>query len=196
MFPAYLIFSVLTFLTASLWLYRLYRASTQVRRLLSGPSPDSILLRVREFLNQAIDRNLLLQSGPGGLGDVEISLREGHDPVYSALDLMNQIARNAQATTPSEQSLLIKNLYQLQHALNATPSDLNACLQPVLARIQGSTYHGKEVGEVEVIHVGDLVDHAYMFPLTTGLRVQQPLGIVVRDREGRVISKGKVYCAE
>ena len=45
------------------------------------------------------------------------------------------------------------------------------------------------------IRPGDLVDRATTWPLNNGARIRHPLGVVVRDAEGRVISKAKAICA-
>ncbi len=44
------------------------------------------------------------------------------------------------------------------------------------------------------VHPGELIETSRMMPLGFGSRVQYPLGVIVQDATGRVLSKARVLC--
>lgn len=89
---------------------------------------------------------------------------------------------------------LLKGLYQLQDAIGLPEPALQTFLQSIIVDLRKLGFVGEAVGDVEIIHAGDYLDSNKLWPLTPGTRVRQPLGIVIHNKYGEIISKAKVLC--
>ncbi len=72
---------------------------------------------------------------------------------------------------------------------------LEPCLRPFANRLQRLLAQGK--GEAKILYVqpGELIETSRMLPLSFGSQVQYPLGVIVLDATGRVLSKARVLSA-
>ena len=144
-------------------------------------------VRESEFasaLERRVDRDLLRD-----WRGVPVRHREATDPYRTVGELLDELARMS-CTTLVEHQRRIKALYQLQDALDLPETPLAAAL----VELRDARFMSRPIGSVETIRPGQLVDRRSMWPLTRGARVRQPLGVIVRDADGRVVSKAKVVC--
>ncbi len=85
-------------------------------------------------------------------------------------------------------------LYQLQDSLALVYTMMEWVLAPIIQELQESSFMESPVGVIETVRAGDHIDRSTMWPLSSGTCVRQPLGVIVRDREGKVLSRAKVFC--
>lgn len=142
---------------------------------------------LRRTLEDLIDRDLLADAGPGGIAAVPIPFRELHDPSDIA-GILQEIARKAESRDREDLVDLIKYLYILQYSLGVPIAEFDGCVREVVARLEGIGLN------VTIPREGELLDAKTMFALEMGGRVKQPMGVTLRDKSGKVISKGKVLC--
>ncbi|MGH9678057.1 MAG: hypothetical protein ACRD36_13215, partial [Candidatus Acidiferrum sp.] len=90
---------------------------------------------------------------------------------------------------------LIKGVYQLGHALRGAESNVLACLEPLTRRLKACDWAGTPIAQVEHVRPGAILDAKTMAPLNYGARVAVPLGLLLRDSNGKVLAKAKVLCA-
>lgn len=176
---------------AALLLIRLYAASRRLRTLLRRLDVPSDTARA---VTGHLDALMLSRGDHRGPACLEIPAREPHDPYRSVEELLDCLETLAEQNELASREKLIKGLYQLQNALALPDALLRDCLQPILGEFKKASFMGRPVGRIECINRGDLLNTATMWPLSRGTRVRQPLGLVVRDAEGRIISKAKVLC--
>ena len=107
-------------------------------------------------------------------------------------DALTWIRQNADAQNQAGAEDIIKAICQVNYSLGQAGSTLEACLQPFAVRLQRLLAIG--TGDVKVVFVqqGELIDTSRMMPLSYGSRVHYPLGVIVHDASGRVLSKAKV----
>jgi hypothetical protein len=144
-------------------------------------------------LNDLIDRDLLADTGPRGLADVPIKFREVHDAPDLA-GLLGAITSRAESRLPGELVELIKYLFMLQYSLGVPIAELDACVREVVDRLGELEFHGARIAKVTIPREGDLFDAKTMWALKSGSRVKQPMGVILSDDSGRVLSKAKVLC--
>jgi hypothetical protein len=187
--------AVLIAAAAFVLLLRLWNADKESRaRLQAASAPDNFPARVVSLVRVSLDSNLLPEAGPGGLADVGVRSRESQDPYRTVAELIEWLARESAATGYAEVSGVIKGVYQLGHTLRAPEAEVRHCLQPLLARVKAAKVGGSEVGRVECVSTGAILDPGTMAPLNYGARVTQPLGVLVYDSGGKVLGKAKVLC--
>lgn len=175
-------------------LRRLHRARATVRSAMAvAGQPSPLLDLLSRKLNDLIDRDLLADTGPRGLLDVAIKFREVHDPADLA-GLLGAIARKAESHLPGELVELIKYLFILQYSLGVPIAEFDGCVREVVDRFENLDYHGVRIGKVTIPQEGELFDANTMWALKSGSRVQQPMGVTLKDESGRVLSKSKVLC--
>ena len=174
-------------------LLRLWAAGRNLRMRTTAPLglPRNTACALRDHL----DEILLSSADRRGLAFLTVPARELHDPYRTVDELLIYLGTLVNDKGLPEREKLIKGLYQLQDAVELPDALTEACLAPMLDEIRRSQFMGKPVGRVDRVRRGELVNPAIMWPLSNGTRVRQPLGMVVRDNDGRVISKAKVLCA-
>ncbi|OAD18834.1 hypothetical protein THIOM_005562 [Candidatus Thiomargarita nelsonii] len=171
------------------------RIRIDLKRLKIYRSHDSALMPILSHkLQEHWDETLFSEVNSTGFFAMPIKSREQHDSYRTLGEILNYIAELSQNQQFSAKEHLIKALYQLQETTGLPDSIFQACLQPVLNELQNARFMGKKVGQIEQISRGIVVDSKSMWPLNRGTRVRQPLGVVVRDSEGKIISKAKVFC--
>ncbi|MEE4378092.1 MAG: hypothetical protein V2J55_11365 [Candidatus Competibacteraceae bacterium] len=189
--------SQLLFVSFCLWFW--WRLHTNSQRLADHLEPaasqSALVANLNRQLQAYLDKNLFARADSRGFSRVLVTCRETHDGYRNVEELLAFVATLTDQDQISQQEKLIKAIYQLQDALNLPDKTLQACLHPILEQLQHSTVLGRQVGAVEQVRRGDPADARSMWLLTRGTRVQQPLGVVVRDPEGKIINKAKVLCA-
>jgi hypothetical protein len=184
------------FITCCVWLWwRLWTASRRLNEHLEPTAQRSELVaNLTRQLQAHIDKSLFAQADGHGFSRLAVTCRESHDGYRTVDELLAHVATLTDQDHISQQEKLIKAIYQLQGALDFPDETLQACLHPILEQLQHSTVLGRQVGSVEQVRRGDPADARSMWLLTRGTRVQQPLGVVVRDPDGKIINKAKVLC--
>jgi len=188
--------SQLLFIALCLWLW--WRLRAALRRLDEHLEPaarqSDLVKNLDQQLHTYLDKTLFARADGHGFSGLPVTCRESHDGYRTVDELLAYVATLTDKEQISQQEKLIKAIYQLQGALDLPDETLQACLQPILEQLQHSTVLGRQVGTVEQVRRGDQADARSMWLLTRGTRVQQPLGVVVRDPEGKIINKAKVLC--
>ena len=184
------------FIACCLWLWwRLWTASRRLdEHLESATQRSELVANLNRQLQAYIDKSLFAQADGYGFSHLAVTCRESHDGYRTVDELLAHVGALTDQDHISQQEKLIKAIYQLQGALDLPDETLQACLHPILERLQHSTVLGRQVGSVEQVRRGDPADARSMWLLTRGARVQQPLGVVVRDPDGKIINKAKVLC--
>jgi hypothetical protein len=171
-------------------LARLQKASSTVWRLKpSAGNATPFEIAIGRFLAEAIDGSMLDQSGSRGLAEVDVRFKEAHDRFGNVKQLVQTILDSAEDNKTQNLVQLIKYLYQLQYSLGVTIANVHECLNVIIGRLIGQSGT-----QIKLVQEGELVDMTMMFPLNSGSRVRQPLGIVIYDPDGRVVNKAKVLC--
>jgi len=189
------VYAILATAAAVVLLRRLWAASRDGKsRLRKAVAPDDLPRRLVRLVRASVDAGLLTEAGPGGLADVEVRAREARDPYRTAGELIDYLARVSAASGYAEVNGVIKAVYQLGNTLRAREGDVERCLEPLLARLKACKVGTSAVARVEYVRPGALLDARTMAPVSYGARVTQPLGVIVYDGGGRVLSKAKVLC--
>jgi len=174
-------------------LTRIVRLEWQFRGELNGrQSTDGLARGVGVILAAGVDSRLL--SGRQGLQTIEVRFREPQDTTRHLAELLDAIVTAVAVTKFADVNRLIKMLYQWQHTLDLSPSQLTDCLRILQGRLMADNFMGQPIGRVEIVTPGILMDGKTMMALTPGTHVKQPLGVVAFDREGKVLAKAKVLC--
>jgi len=169
--------------------------SHRLRTLFSQDQHHSqFLLVLASRLQEHLDDTLFIEIDGTGFLAMPVRCREQHDNYRSVGELLTDVVELSQKKQLSATENLIKALYQLQNTTKLPEHVFQACLQPVLNELQHLDFMGKKVGRIEQIRRGELIDSKMMWPLNHGLRVRQPLGVVIHDLKGKIISKAKVLC--
>jgi hypothetical protein len=176
-------------------LWRLWSANKAVRQVFAHAIADPLAQALCHALEATIDGDLLAAAGPAHLAEVEVRFREHRTPYRTVLELVSQMEPLVRATTYADLIRLIEMLYQLQMTLTPPPAEMEAALNLLTDRLTQATTSNGPVGRVEVLTPGALLDPSRMLYVTAGTHVQQPLGVVVYDKGGRVISKARVLCS-
>ncbi|NJN47007.1 MAG: hypothetical protein HC808_11595 [Candidatus Competibacteraceae bacterium] len=190
--------SQLLLIAVCLWFW--WRLRTTSHRLAEHLEPaasqSDLVANLNRQLQAYLDKTLFARADGNGFSRVPVTCRESHDAYRTVEELLAYIATLTDQDQISQQEKLIKAIYQLQDALNLPDKTLQACLHPILEQLQQSTVLGRQVGSVEQVRRGDPADARSMWLLTRGTRVQQPLGVVVRDPEGKSSTKPRFYASE
>jgi hypothetical protein len=193
-FAAMLSFTLM--LIALLLLTRVQRTIRAAQILLRGEgSCPTSLLPLERLVSTAFDTSLtptLRQPDPARL---ELTHREYHDPYQDLAGLLSWVRQNADTENPSVLEEVIKAICQLAFTLQQPGPALEVCLAPFANRLRQLL--GKDRGEGKVVYVqpGELIETGRMMPLNYGSRVMYPLGVIVLDAAGRVLSKARVLSA-
>jgi hypothetical protein len=175
--------------------WRLRSANEAVRRLFSNAAADPLTQAVCRALDVAVDSDLLATAGPAHLAEVEVRFREHCTPYRTVLELVGQMEPLIRATSYTDLHKLIEMLYQLQMTFALPPAKIEAALNLLMDRLTQATTSSGQVGRIEMVAPGTLLDPSRMLYVTAGTHVQQPLGVIVYDKGGKVISKARVLCS-
>jgi hypothetical protein len=187
--------ALLTSVLALVLLKRLWAARLDGwSRLRGAVAADDLPRRMRRLIAVSLDAGLLADAGPAGFADVEVRSREVRDPYRTTAELIDWLAGQSAVTGYAEVSGVIKAIYQLGDTLGAAESDVQRCLEPLLARLKACKVGDSAVARVECVRSGTHVDSRTMATLNYGARVSQPLGVIVYDSSGKVLGKAKVLC--
>jgi hypothetical protein len=145
-------------------------------------------------MSEAIDASMLLDSGAAGLADREVRCREPQDRYRNLPELVDAIVHLAGASSFQDVHTLIKCLYQFHHTLPFSDRHLQRCLAVLIDRLRRTTDAKPAVGKVEIIAPGTLLDQKTMMSLNYGTTVNEPLGVIVYDPQGKVARKAMVLC--
>jgi hypothetical protein len=185
---------LLAILSLILW-QRMRSESHRLKTYLSQePHHSQFLPILISKLQQHWDDILFSEVGSTGFLAMQIRCREQHDNYHTVEELLTYVVELSQKEPLSAKENLIKALYQLQNTTKLPEHFFQACLQPVHNELQYLDFMGKKVGRITQIRCGDLIDPKMMWPINHGLRVRQPLGVVIYNLEGKIISKAKVLC--
>ena len=125
---------------------------------------------------------------------LELAYREHQDPYQNLAELLRWIAENAATEKQAQLEEIIKAIGQLGYTLHLPAPALEACLHPFAGRLRRTLSQGKGEVMIVYVHPGELIETSRMMPLGFGSRVQYPLGVIVQDATGRVLSKARVLC--
>ncbi len=162
------------------------RAAVRAATRTGGP----LAATLDEVLRRHGEVTLWPALGAGGIGDLAVRHRELHDPYRTLDELLATIAAFDAGDDRAELERTIKAVYQLQSTIGLGDPAVERLLDAPLSRLAASGPH-----TIERVHRGAHVDRATMFPLTEGTRVVQPIGVLVRNRDGRVVDRAKVFCS-
>src|SRR4051794_18996292 len=96
-----------SFSLALLW--RLHRERSDLRRTMAGSGRRCrLLVLIEHLVDDAIDRDLLAETGPGGLAEITLRFREPHDRFKNVAELLGSVAQLAEMRSTSEMVHLIK----------------------------------------------------------------------------------------
>ena len=120
---------------------------------------------------------------------------EGNEPYRNLFELWQWLANREMPENIQHAQAIIKALYQIEYSLNRyTPT---ACQKDTIVEftrsIKGTCFDGICLDNIEYISTGELVDRTRMIPLTNGVRVVQPLGVVLVSNN-TIVSKARVLC--
>lgn len=185
----------LSFFCLAFLLYaRLWFAEQSLEKRLDDYPFRGPLARLPDTLRTWFQASLLPGALRNGLASLPVRWREEQDPYQNIDELLRALPRMAHGASLSEREALIKALYQLQASLDLDESQLDQLLEPSLAGLKGLRIGDRCVESVRRVRPGDHVDSESMWPLNPGSRVQQPLGVVLRDGAHKVIGLAKVAC--
>lgn len=188
-----LILSLLLFTTAFILYLRIGAASRDIQRM--GPTGSNPRLRgFASSLLEHIDLSFLPHADERGPMELEVRSREEHDNYRRVDELLRRIVGLAGQSDLSHREELVKTIYQLQDSLALEDDVTDRILTPIIRELMESSFLNSPIGAIETVRAGDYVDRATMWPLSSGTRVRQPLGVVIRDRQGKVLSRAKVFC--
>ena len=153
-------------------------------------NPD--LVPVERMVKRALDASLT----PTLSRDLQLELayRKHQDPYQNLAELLRWIAENAATEKQAQLEEIIKAIGQLGYTLHLPAPALEACLHPFAGRLRRTLSQGKGEVMIVYVHPGELIETSRMMPLGFGSRVQYPLGVIVQDATGRVLSKARVLC--
>jgi hypothetical protein len=174
---------------------RLIHASRQIELPCeSGSSQDLVVLNAKQMMQCWIDESLLENAGAEGLASVEIRYREIRDLYRTVPELFQRIALISRSADYGDLVDLAKMIYQLQDALQS-PTERTIPALTVLSERMKASKSPRPIGKVVFVRPGELLDTDRMMYLNSGTHVRQPLGVIVFDADGKVMSKAKVLCA-
>ena len=140
-----------------------------------------------------VDETLAGDADQRGWASLRVAATERHDPYRDAASLVRFLAEPLPGEVRGLEAR-VKATYQLAATLDLDDADVERLLAEPLGLLAQQRFLDNPVAEVERVRAGDLVDRKTMWPLTTGARVRQPLGVVLRDADGNVLSRAKVLC--
>lgn len=113
--------------------------------------------------------------------------------------LLAQIASECKLTFDEDIKLanleqFVKSVYRLQPSLRFDDATMVDILSQTVDRVNGSVLLAKTVGRVELVKTDARVDEKTMWPLSSGLRVKQPFGLILKTESGEVLSRAKAQC--
>lgn len=184
-----LLLSALVAAMSVLLVARLQKAKKKVTTAGDGPAPLGKALN--RFIAHAIDKGLLAGAAANGLADVSLRFKEAHDSFRNTEELTLLLFTSIRSGKQADGVETVKNLYQLQYSLGMPTSDLEECLRLAVGQIVAA----RPGTQARAVQQGQSVDAKTMFPLNSGSRVRQPLGVVLVDESGKVVSKAKVLCS-
>jgi hypothetical protein len=125
---------------------------------------------------------------------------EGHEDYTTMHQLLTKIASAATFATSelleiSQIEQFVKAVYQFQVAAGLGSEQAAKLLAPAIANLQGRRLYGKAIRQIDLVEPKARVDESRMWPLNSGLRVQQPYGIVIHSEGGEILSRAKVRCS-
>ena len=182
-------------LAGFLLLRRLRLACATVRSATTvAGHPSPLLDLLRRTLIDWIDRDLLSDAGPRGLRDVPLKSRQSYDP-SDVTELLRAIASKAESRGVQDMVDTIRYLFILQHSLEMTAADFEACIWEVVERLKNADYQGSRIKEVIIPRAGEIFDRVTM-SLTLGLgsTVDQPMGVALKDERNVLVIKAEVLC--
>lgn len=184
----------LVLFTAAFMLWaRLRAVENQVRGFLAE-STEPTAANLLETILEHVGSSMLPSANHQGLESVSVVCRENQDPYRTVLQLVQHLSRAVGEPRLADRERQLKATYQLQATLGLSDNATDALIGPVLEAMKRSTFLDRPIGGVTRVHAGDLVDRRTMWPLSSGARVRQPLGAVIHDESGAVVSKAKVVC--
>lgn len=189
-------FSFSLTITSLLFLLRVRRAVLAARALMRAEgAPHPALLPLERMVSAAFDWSLLPALRKSELALIELAHREYHDPYQDLAGLLRWIRQNADAERPSQLEEVIKAVCQLAFTLQQPVAALEVCLHPLTDRLRELLTKDRKDVNIVYVRPDELIDTARMLPLNYGPRVRYPLGVIVVERDGRVLSKARVLSA-
>lgn len=152
----------------------------------------SVLLK--NLILNSLDENIFPIINSDGLKGIDLKYQDKTDSYHNLDDLIKWLARFKKLETINQSDELIKALYQLQYTLLLSTSSINRAINVIMLDLQDMKVLTDTISTIKIINAGELVDRNTMIPLTYGSRVQQPLGVICFNANGKVINKAKVLC--
>ena len=186
--------SWIVLLAAALMLASRIGAAQQRVRTLVFSDQEGEALPLADVVCAHVDATIVGNVDHAGLSAVPIPFRESQDPYRTVDDLLAWLVRQEPTTTLKDHERRVRAVYHLAAALALPPHATQRILSPVIDDLRAARYMDRPVGDVSLVTRNALVDRRTMWPMTAGTRVRQPLGVVVKDTEGTVVSKARVAC--
>jgi hypothetical protein len=125
---------------------------------------------------------------------------EGHEDYTTMQQLLSRIASTATFATSelveiSQIEQFVKAVYQFQVETRLSSEQTAKLLAPAIANLRGRKLYAKVIGQIDLVEPKARVDESRMWPLNSGLRVQQPYGMIFRSESGEILSRAKVRCS-
>lgn len=186
--------------TAFVLLRRYTRHRGDLTTRLKGSDWDSpALVGVKKCVKKNDDCSFLSLQNSERILTKQFSPWEEHDEYRTVDELLSMIPSLSEDAFTGHLQLaniekLVKAIYQLRAVLKIPSSQIPEMLAPVIAEIEDKPLMGKVIASVDIVRVNERVDEATMCPLNAGLRVAEPLGLILRSDKGEIVSRAKVLC--
>jgi hypothetical protein len=151
-------------------------------------------ISLKYLLLNALDEDIFPVIDSKGLKGIELKYRDKTDAYHNLDDLLQWLVRFPKPEKLNQSDELIKALYQLQYTLSLSTNSMNTIINTVSSDLQDMKVLSDTIAKVKIVNIGEIVDRKTMIPLTYGSRVQQPLGVICFNAQGKVLSKAKVLC--
>jgi hypothetical protein len=177
---------------AIILLYRLRRLKKAVVAAFQGSAaPDGLRHKLAELIQRTIDATLLAGTGKAGLADIDVPCREFNDPYRNLDELLGQLRKTINSPLSADVNQQIKYVFQIQSSLGIQFSGIHGVLRILESRLRAGA---GSAAAIEIVAPGMLLDAKKMLAINNGTHVKQPLGVVVLDAAGRILSKARVVC--
>lgn len=165
----------------------------------AGEWDQGVLAPIRSTVFELIEPVIGFSSQEFSL-DAIVPKVEGHEDYTTMHQLLSKIASTATFATSelleiSQIEQFVKAVYQFQVAAHLSSEQAAKLLAPAIANLKGRRLYGKGIGHIDFVEPKAHVDESQMWPLNSGLRVQQPYGIIIRSEGGEILSRAKVRCS-
>lgn len=170
-----------------------------LRQFFASPLWNHAVLKpIKSFIEDAIEPRIEFIQKEFSF-DSPVSKIEEHEDYHTLKELLQRIADSANSAFGERFELsqfeqFVKAVYQLQTELKLTSTVAESLLAPAIDHLLGQRIYAKTVSKIFFVQQNDRVEESRMWPLNSGLRVQQPYGLTIAGENGEILSRAKVKC--